>query len=299
MKICASWILAVVVLGTTIATSQRPHNTPPSRPRSPMTRMPAARAASTARTTLRELPGSRDREETVALAPEARHLAREHLIEAVVVADAGECRRIGGQRHRGERASIPDEASRELRGQVLAIGCRAAVTAEHDLAALGQGCRRHARGLLDGRGEGRQTPQDVHQLFQPGMQERFAAARNRIGFFGVHRSPLDRSTGRIVEAIGSPRITPAWSQEFAQPPRPIAWLKFSICSYCLGRKREVTYSPMLVNTRQLQTRTATYDLTLSGMKRAHPHGEKMGDLPRFEGFRGESSRAVMAANQVA
>ena len=61
---------------------------------------------------------------------ERRHLAREHLLEAVVVADRRHRRAVVGQRQRGQRRALEQVAAGELGGDVLGVGGAAAV-AEH------------------------------------------------------------------------------------------------------------------------------------------------------------------------
>lgn len=55
---------------------------------------------------------------------------------------------------------------------------------------------------------------------------------------------------------------------------------------------------MVINIRQLHTRTTTCYLTLSGLRRTPPRAEKMAHLPRFEGFRDRVACAPMAADRV-
>src|SRR5690606_38142681 len=99
---------------------------------------------------VRRVSARRDRDEDVAFASERAHLAREHLLEGVVVGDRGEDRRIGGERDRGELGPLALVAADELGGQMLAVGGRSAVAADEDLAVGGER-RRHA---LDRNGDG-------------------------------------------------------------------------------------------------------------------------------------------------
>lgn len=60
---------------------------------------------------------------------ERADLSRKHLIEAVVVADAGECRGVSGQSERREGSSFSSESAGELRRDMLAVSRRASVSA--------------------------------------------------------------------------------------------------------------------------------------------------------------------------
>ena len=91
-------------------------------------------------------------DEHVALAAERANLPLEHLLEAVVVADRGQRRGVGGERDRGQRRAVVDEASDEFRGDVLGVGGAAAVAGEQHLAAALQRGR-DALGDGDGRGD--------------------------------------------------------------------------------------------------------------------------------------------------
>ena len=80
----------------------------------------------------------RHADEHVALAAEPAHLALEHLLEAVVVADGGERGGVGGKRKGRERRAVEAEAADQLGGDVLRVGGAAAIAGEHDLAAGAQ-----------------------------------------------------------------------------------------------------------------------------------------------------------------
>ena len=101
--------------------------------------MPSSRAACAARSTLAERPEVEIATSTSPLRPSAAQLALEHLVERVVVGDAGQRRAVGRQRQRGQRAPIVDEAPGEFRRQVLAVGGRAAIAAKHQFPAAAQG----------------------------------------------------------------------------------------------------------------------------------------------------------------
>ena len=75
----------------------------PSQVKPTVTR-PSSRAALQRRNNVRRTARRRDRHEHVALAAERADLAREHLLEAVVVADRGQRRGVGGERDRGSGA---------------------------------------------------------------------------------------------------------------------------------------------------------------------------------------------------
>ncbi len=62
----------------------------------------------------------------------------EHLLEAVIVADRGERRGVGGQRDRCKWGAVGGEAADELRGDVLGVGRAAAVAGQQNLAAAAQ-----------------------------------------------------------------------------------------------------------------------------------------------------------------
>ena len=112
---------------------------------------PSSRAACSAATIFGERPEVEIADEHVALAAERANLPLEHLVEAVVVADRGQRRGVGGERDGGERRAVVDEASDEFRGDVLGVGGAAAVAGEQDLAAALQ---RGSDALGDGDGGG-------------------------------------------------------------------------------------------------------------------------------------------------
>src|SRR6516162_1694388 len=65
-------------------------------------------------------------------------LAREHTFVAVVVAERGEERGVGGERDRRQRLALLAEAADELGGQVLRVGSAATVAAGENLATRAQ-----------------------------------------------------------------------------------------------------------------------------------------------------------------
>ena len=87
-----------------------------------------------------------ERQQQVAGSGKRLQLAREDLFEAVVVADGGERRGVGGQGHAGQALALGLEAAGEFGGEVLGVGGRSAIaTGEHASApaqGLGQPVRR-------------------------------------------------------------------------------------------------------------------------------------------------------------
>ena len=81
------------------------------------------------------LAGGGDADGEVAAPADRLDLPREKLLEAEIVADRGERRRVGGQRDRGDRRAVLDVADGQLGREVLRIGGAAAIAEEQDLAA--------------------------------------------------------------------------------------------------------------------------------------------------------------------
>ena len=110
---------------------------PPVLPVSAITVMSLARAASTAASTFAELPLVVKASSTSPGRAERLHLLREDHVEAVVVADRGQDRGVGGQCDRRQPGALAFEAADELGGEMLGIASRAAVAAGQHLAAAG------------------------------------------------------------------------------------------------------------------------------------------------------------------
>ena len=84
-------------------------------------------------------------DEHIPLLPEAVHLTGESIDEVVIVADGREQTSIHPEGHGRIRTAVADEAADEFGCDVRGIGCAAAVTAEHELAARGE-CGDHRIG---------------------------------------------------------------------------------------------------------------------------------------------------------
>src|SRR5439155_13356988 len=78
-------------------------------------------------------------ERDVAGIAERFDLPGEHLLISVVVADRGHDTRIGGERHRSERAPLALEPSDELRDEMLRVRGAAAVAKREQLSARQDG----------------------------------------------------------------------------------------------------------------------------------------------------------------
>src|SRR5213078_5230259 len=79
-----------------------------------------------------------DGERDVAPDAERAHLAREHLVVAVVVGDGGERRGVGGERDGSQRLPFALEPPDELRREVLRVGGAAAVAEEEEFPPAGE-----------------------------------------------------------------------------------------------------------------------------------------------------------------
>src|SRR4051812_5529034 len=86
-------------------------------------------------------PARGDRDEDVAGPAERLNLTCENTIEAKVVRDGGQRRRVGCQGYRRQPASIPLEPADELACDMLSVSGTATVPAEQDLATAGQRTR--------------------------------------------------------------------------------------------------------------------------------------------------------------
>lgn len=91
----------------------------------------------------------REHDDEVAGLGEARDLAREGLVEAVVVADARHERAIGGQRERWQRTPIFGVAAGELGGEVGGLGGAPAIAADEEFVAGAQRFENERRGGVD------------------------------------------------------------------------------------------------------------------------------------------------------
>jgi len=76
-------------------------------------------------------------------------LAREHTLVAVVVAERGEERGVGGERDRRQRLALLAEAADELGGEVLRVGGAATVAAGEDLSTRAQALVHRGDGALE------------------------------------------------------------------------------------------------------------------------------------------------------
>ncbi len=131
------WICAVSSDGAASTTIAQRHASASARScLKPTVTSPSSRAACSAAITFGERPEVEIADEHVALVSQRAKLAREHLLEAVVVADRGQRRGVGGERDGGERRAVVDEAADQLGGDVLGVGGAAAVAGEQDLAAI-------------------------------------------------------------------------------------------------------------------------------------------------------------------
>lgn len=91
----------------------------------------------------------REHDDEVAGLGEARDLAREGLVEAVVVANARHERAIGGQRERWQRTPIFGVAAGELGGEVRGLGGAPAIAADEEFVAGAQRFENERRGGVD------------------------------------------------------------------------------------------------------------------------------------------------------
>jgi len=89
---------------------------------------------------------------------EAGELAGEGLVEAVVVADAGDEGTVGGQRDRGEGAPVFCVAAGKFGGEVGGLGGAAAVAADQQFVAAAEGAEDEVGGGVDRRADRREAP---------------------------------------------------------------------------------------------------------------------------------------------
>ena len=94
--------------------------------------------------------GGGDGEQDVALVGEGFDLALEDVVVGVVVADGGEDGGVGGEGDGAQGGAIDGEAGDEFGDEVLGVGGRAAVAADHELAAGLHGLCGELAGLDDG-----------------------------------------------------------------------------------------------------------------------------------------------------
>ena len=121
---------------------------PPPRPVMPTVTNALSRAARSAPSTLGERPEVEMATRTSPARTDGVDLARKQLLVAVVVADRGQDRGIGGQRKGGQPRAIVSEAADEFAREVLRIGGAAAVAGEQQLVAAAKrvnACLRRGR----------------------------------------------------------------------------------------------------------------------------------------------------------
>ena len=135
-KLCSSCTRAPSSHGTIHSASAKPASFPPPRPENVTTLTPSAFAASTAKSKLAELPLVVKRASTSPGRPECLHLPGEDLVEAEVVADAGQRRAVGGQGDGGQRAAVVAVAADQFLAKVERVAGAAAVARGEDLSAL-------------------------------------------------------------------------------------------------------------------------------------------------------------------
>ena len=87
---------------------------------------------------VRRAAGGGDAEQHVAGAAERMHLPLEHMDKAVIVADGGQRRTVGGQGDGGQRGAVVVHARDEFGGDVLGVGGAAAIAGDQQLAAAAQ-----------------------------------------------------------------------------------------------------------------------------------------------------------------
>ena len=135
-----SWIRAVRSWGTQMCTSVSRSTCPilpPLRPVNPTTTISRACAASTAASTLAELPLVVMATSTSPATPSA-HLARENAVEIVVVGDGRPDGGVGGERNRTQFGTLTLEASHKFHWfECMRIAYRSAVAADQHLATIG------------------------------------------------------------------------------------------------------------------------------------------------------------------
>src|SRR5690606_27138784 len=160
------------------------------------------------------IPAGADRDEHVALASEAAHLAREDFVVCVVVGDRGEDGRVGGECDGRQRLAFALEAPDELGGQMLAVRGGAAVAADEDLAAAREARIEQPRSplrRLDQHGASRRLGV---QAFGE-MRVDAGGWRHRPGLYGP------RSVERIAKPVDATVLDRAYV-ETAGGPRPVA-----------------------------------------------------------------------------
>ena len=118
------------------------------------------------------------RNEHVAAPAEPAHLALEHAVERIVVADRGEHRRIGQGDCRPRRA-LAREPRQQLGRDVLCVGRAPAVAGDQDLAAGAQGARDRIH-----HGEHRSMQRAVARHAAERLERAVEIGRNGILTFG-------------------------------------------------------------------------------------------------------------------
>ena len=85
---------------------------------------------------IRRVAAGGEQDEHVALPAERLHLPGEDLVEAEIVADAGQRRAVGGEGDGGQRAPVVPVAADQFLAKVKRVAGAAAVARGEDLAAL-------------------------------------------------------------------------------------------------------------------------------------------------------------------
>src|SRR5439155_15229400 len=149
-----------------------------------------------------------DGERDVAPGAERAHLAREHLIVAVVVGDGGGRRAAGGERDGGQRPPLALEPADELRREVLRVGGAAAVAEEEKLPPRAERLGDHVDGALEGVGVLLQEDlAGARARLEQRPDGRLAGARARAGRRHAGRRMVGAGPGAVKEArAGEPRV---------------------------------------------------------------------------------------------
>jgi len=93
--------------------------------------------------------GRRDGDEHIARATKPAHLTLKCAIEAVIVSDRGQHRRIGRERDGRQRIAVEIQTGQKFAGYMLGIGGAAAVAGEQELAAAAEAARNRFRNGVD------------------------------------------------------------------------------------------------------------------------------------------------------
>lgn len=76
-------------------------------------------------------------------------MTRKDFFITEIVADRGQRRRVGGQGNRGPRATLFFITTNQLGGDMLRIGCAAAIPAKQDFLSAGERIADHLARSLD------------------------------------------------------------------------------------------------------------------------------------------------------